>query len=146
MAVRLYCQWPGILGDREKYLNGPLKMALSYDNAFLIFSSKIFYVGSFNDRIVQEFFHQESSPWSGFKNILRQILDKALFHPLKGDFRQGKKNRKPLIFLGFAVKLLTRIELVTSTLPSANFRTFVPVFVYEKCPYLRKSVAFGYLS
>ena len=35
MAVRLYCQWPGILGDREKYLNGPLKMALSYDNAFL---------------------------------------------------------------------------------------------------------------
>ena len=29
-----------------------------------------------------------------------------------------KNNRKPLIFLGFAVKLLTRIELVTSTLPT----------------------------
>ena len=34
----------------------------------------------------------------GFKNILRQILDKALFQPLKGDFRQGKKIPQTLDF------------------------------------------------
>ena len=46
-----------------------------------------------------------------------QIRYKGRFRVLFAFLAQGKKYRKPLIFLGFAVKLLTRIELVTSTLP-----------------------------
>ena len=57
-----------------------------------------------------------------------------------------KKVPKSLIFQAFRDELLTRIELVTSTLPSANFRTSVPGVSHEKCPYLRNSVTFDPLS